>query len=145
MVTFINFLKGEETWQTYLKTAADELATVEWKRKNVIKSLLEDINREAVETAGQNPEGALALEPWMAGEYLEGAMPLIARELLHKAVAGIVLNSTEYCAVRNSLALQLMLTNFKRAGDVANLTREAVTTAKYEDDGGQEFYVSILF
>lgn len=80
----------------------------------------------------------------MTIEYLEGTMPAIARELIHKSLHGLTLTKAEFFTVRNSLVLQLMLANFKRAGDIANLRREAISTAKYEDNDG-EFYVRSFF
>lgn len=125
---------------------SDHVAQIAAKVKLITQSLQRDIGREAVEAAGQNPEGSLPLQPWMAGGYLEGNQPLMARELLHRHLAGDELKRNEFCAVRNCLALQLLLSNFKRAGDISSLERNAILEARCEsEEEGVEIFVSWAF
>jgi hypothetical protein len=59
----------------------------------------------------------LDLEPAQMAEYLEGARVLRARQLLEES-AGRQLSRAELTDIRNCLALQILLANAKRAGDV---------------------------
>ena len=49
----------------------------------------------------------------------------ITKELLAKSTE-VPLSRNEFFATRNSLILMVLLRNFKRAGDLGNLKREAV-------------------
>jgi hypothetical protein len=121
---------------------------VRGKVNQVAQSLKQDINRQAVEAAGQNPEGSLALKPWMAGLYLESEAVETAKRLIDEAAdGGKQLNKSEFCSVRNSLVVQLLLSNAKRSGDIAALRRNDVmeaTVAPDQPDQAAEIYVSVL-
>ena len=76
--------------------------------------------------------------------YLESTRLEGVRALLGEAAAGRELTRAERTDVRNSLALQILLTNAKRAGDVTHLRRDDVRKMESVDGGDVEIEVSII-
>lgn len=144
LANFLEFLSGEDVWLKRLGMSSQDMLTVKQKMLTIASSLKEDINRQAVEEAGQAEEGALQLEPWMVGAYLDGPDREICRGLIQRAaIHHEPLTNREFCSVRNSLVLQLLVTNFKRAGDLSHLKRDTVLNATADAESGSEMYVSI--
>ncbi|XP_053377574.1 uncharacterized protein LOC123529110 [Mercenaria mercenaria] len=135
LAAFVGFVAGEGSVLRCLGMTTHDLDTVCQKVITIAQTLRQDINRQAVEEAGQNPDGAIQLQPWMAGKYLEGVERDVARQLIHREIGGEPLSPREWCAVRNSLILQLLVSNFKRSGDLSHLERSVVPEAKVDPSG----------
>ena len=84
-------------------------------------------------------EDQLDLETEQVASYLEGDRH--ASNLLQRASSAISLTRVQSLQLRNSLCLQLLLTNAKRAGDVTHLRREALLNAK--SDKGSDIEVEV--
>jgi hypothetical protein len=86
----------------------------------------------------------LDLELGQVAAYLESGRIQGVRALLEESAAGRELSRAERTDVRNSLALQILLTNAKRAGDVTHLRRADVMSAQSVESGDVEIEVSII-
>ena len=73
-------------------------------------------------------------------EYLEGARVVRARQLLESA--GRQFSRAERMDIRNSLALQILLANAKRAGDVTHIRKVAIMEAESKEGEDAEVEVS---
>ena len=73
----------------------------------------------------------LNLEPGQVAAYLESRRIEAVGALLGESATGRELSRAERTDVRNSLALQILLTNAKRTGDVT-YKREHVTHKNYQ-------------
>ena len=140
---FLQFLAGSRPWLHHLDLVSGQLKTVEEKMKNVGKSLRTDVLKDKVERHARGDD-KLDLEPAQVAAYLESTRLEGVRALLGEAAAGRELTRAERTDVRNSLALQILLTNTKRAGDVTHLRREDVKKMESVDGGDVEIEVSII-
>jgi len=107
--------------------------------KNVAKSLVADVLKEKMERHAKG-EDKLDLEPGQVAKYLEGDRVVRAWQLLEES-AGRQLSRPERTDIRNCLALQILLANAKRAGDVTHLRKEAIMQAESKD--GQDVEVEV--
>jgi hypothetical protein len=137
---FVQFIAGSRSWLRHLETNTEEILTTSEKIKNMTKSLKGDVLKDRVERHSRG-EDQLDLEPKQVASYLEGDRPRHASNLLQRAASGISLTRVQSLQVRNSLCLQLLLTNAKRVGDVTHLRREAVLNAK--SDKGSDIEVEV--
>ena len=122
---------------------SSQLKRIEEKIKNVAKSLRTDVLKDKVERHARG-EDQLDLEPGQVAGYLEGIRVKMVEALLGEAAAGSELSRPERTDARNSLALQILLTNAKRAGDVTHLRRADVIKAEAIEGADVEIEVSII-
>ena len=122
---------------------SSQLKTIQEKIKNIAKSLRSDVLKDKVERHARG-EDKLDLEPGQVAGYLEGTRVQMVEALLGESAAGNELSRAERTDVRNSLALQILLTNAKRAGDVTHLRREDVINAESVEGVDVEIEVSII-
>ena len=108
--------------------------------KNIAKSLVTDVLKDKVERHAKGDD-RLDLEPAQMAEYLEGARVVRARQLLEES-AGKQLSRAESTDIRNSLALQILLANAKRAGDVTHIRKVAIMEAESKKGEDAEVEVS---
>ena len=140
LVAFIQFLAGSRPWLRHLDLASSQLQTLTGKIKNIAKSLVTDVLKDKVEQHAKGDD-RLDLEPAQMAEYLEGARVLRARQLLEES-AGRQLSRAELTDIRNCLALQILLANAKRAGDVTHIRKVAILEAESLDGEDAEVEVS---
>jgi hypothetical protein len=119
------------------------LKTLEERIKNIGKSLRTDVLKDKVERHARGDD-KLDLEPGQVAAYLESGRIQGVRALLEESAAGRELSRAERTDVRNSLALQILLTNAKRAGDVTHLRRADVMSAQSVEGADVEIEVSII-
>ena len=81
------------------------------------------------------------IEPWMVGRYTNGNIPVQVTGLLEAATSR-VLGQREALAVRDSLCLQLVLTNAKRGGDITHIRAKDLDRVEIKDGYG-ELMVSV--
>jgi hypothetical protein len=120
-----------------------QLKTLEERVKNIGKSLRTEVLKDKVERHARGDD-KLDLEPGQVAAYLESRRIEGVRALLGESAAGRELSRAERTDVRNSLALQILLTNAKRAGDVTHLRRADVMAAQSVEGGDVEIEVSII-
>ena len=140
---FLQFLAGSRSWLRHLDLVSGQLKTVAEKMKNISKSLRTDVLKDKVERHARG-EDKLDLEPAHVAAYLESTRLERVRALLGESAAGRELTRAERTDVRNSLALQILLTNAKRAGDVTHLRRDDVMKIESIEGGDVEIEVSII-
>jgi len=140
LVGFLQFLAGSRPWLRHLNLTSSQVITLGGKMKNVAKSLVGDVLKEKVERHAKG-EDKLDLEPGQVAKYLDGQRVVRARQLLEES-AGRQLSRPERTDIRNCLALQILLANAKRAGDVTHLRKEAILQAKSKDGEDVEVEVS---
>ena len=136
---FLQFIAGSRPWLRHLDLVSGQLKTLEERVKNIGKSLRTDVLKDKVERHARGDD-KLDLEP----AYLESRRIEGVRALLGESAAGRELSRAERTDVRNSLALQILLTNAKRAGDVTHLRRADVMAAQSVEGGDVEIEVSII-
>jgi ribosomal protein L22 len=88
-------------------------------------------------------EDQLDLEPEQVASYLEGGRSRRASNLLQRVASEVSLTRVQSLEIRNSLCLQLLLANAKRARDVVHLQREAVLNAKSDKGNDVEVEVKV--
>jgi hypothetical protein len=120
-----------------------QLKTLQERVKNIGKSLRTDVLKDKVEHHARGDD-KLDLEPGQVAAYLESRRIDRMKALLGESAAGRELSRAERTDVRNSLALQILLTNAKRAGDVTHLRRADVMAAQSVEGGDVEIEVSII-
>lgn len=130
-------------WLRHLGLVSEELLAIHAKMKNISKSWKQDVLKDKVQRHASG-ESQLDLEPAHVAEYLEGKQVEAAAGLLRQSAEGRQLSRTERVSIRNTLALQIVLTNAKRSGDVTHLRREAVMNASSPDGGDVEIEVCII-
>ena len=140
---FLQFLAGSRPWLRHLDLVSGQLKTLEERIKNIGKSLRTDVLKDKVERHARGDD-KLDLEPGQVAAYLESGRIQGARALLEESAAGRELSRAERTDVRNSLALQILLTNAKRAGDVTHLRRADVMSAQSVEGADVEIEVSII-
>ncbi len=72
-------------------------------------------------------EDELEVEAYMIGDYIDGPTGKAAARLVKQETE---MSRNDWTSVRDSLALQCLLNNAKRAGDITHLLREQVLNAK---------------
>ena len=99
-----------------------------------------DVLKDKVESHARGDD-KLDLEPAQVAAYLDSSRIKRVRRLLEESLDR-ELSRAERTDVRNSLALQILLANAKRAGDVTHLRREAIMQAESIDGKDIEVEVS---
>ena len=122
---FLQFLAGSRRWLRHLDLVSGQLKTLEERVKNIGKSLRTDVLKDKVERHARGDD-KLDLEPGQVAAYLASRRIEGVRALLGESAAGRELSRAERTDVRNSLALQILLT---KAGDVTHLRRADVMAA----------------
>lgn len=89
------------------------------------------------QATGQNK---LEVEPYMVGDYIDGPRPAAVAKLLK---SGAKLSRNDWTKVRDCLALQCLLNNAKRAGDIRHLPIEQVLTAEVPADKNRKVELSV--
>ena len=137
---FLQFLAGSRPWLRHLDLISSQLLTVHGKVNNIAKSLMADVLKDKVERYVRGDD-RLDLEPVQVAAYLDNSRVQRVRQLLEE-YAGRQLSRAERTDLRKSLALQILLANAKRAGDVTHLRREAIMQAESIDRKDIEVEVS---
>ena len=121
-----------------------ELQTTAAKVKSIAKSLLKDAMQEAVKKQAEGGD-VLDIESKDIGKYLTSDCVKRLRDMLQQRSQATVFTQQEKLDVRGSLILQLLFTNAKRAGDIANLTVVEVTSAAEtaDEDADEESVVEL--
>ena len=140
LVGFMQFLAGSRPWLRHLDLSSSQLLILSGNMKNIAKSLVTDVLKDKVERHAKGDD-RLDLEPAQMAEYLEGARVVRARQLLEES-AGKQLSRAESTDIRNSLALQILLANAKRAGDVTHIRKVAIMEAESKKGEDAEVEVS---
>lgn len=138
---FLQFLAGSRSWVRHLTLTTEELNTIGAKIKNISKTLKEDVLKDRVERHARG-EDRLDIEPAQVAAYLEGERPRRASQLLQQLEEGHTISQRDKLDIRNTLCLQLLLTNAKRAGDVTHLRRQSIMNLESEDGKDVEVEVS---
>ena len=136
----MQFLAGSRPWLRHLDLSSSQLLILSGNMKNIAKSLVTDVLKDKVERHAKGDD-RLDLEPAQMAEYLEGARVVRARQLLEES-AGKQLSRAESTDIRNSLALQILLANAKRAGDVTHIRKVAIMEAESKKGEDAEVEVS---
>ena len=122
----------------------EELQTTAAKLKYVAKSLLKEVMNEAVKKQAEGGD-VLDIESKDIGKYLISERVKRLCSILQERTLASFFTRKDKLDVRGSLILQLLFTNAKRAGDVANLTVDEVknATETVEDDADEENVVEL--
>jgi len=137
---FLQFLAGSRPWLRHVDLTSSQLLTVYGKVKNIAKSPIVDVLKDKVERHARGDD-KLDLEPAQVAAYLDSSRVQRVRQLLEES-AGRQLSRAERTDLRNCLALQILLANAKRAGDVTHLRRQAIIEAESRDGKDNEVEVS---
>jgi len=140
LASFVQFIAGSRPWLRHLDLSSSQLLTVYGKVKNIAKSLMADVLKDKVERHARGDD-KLDLEPAQVAAYLDSGRVQRVRQLLEES-AGRQLSRVELTDLRNCLALQILLANAKRAGDVTHLRRQAIMEAESRDGEDIEVEVS---
>ena len=124
----MTFLSGRRDLLQQLKMTTGELQTTVAKIKSISKSLLKEVMQDAVKRQVEGRD-VLDIESKDIGKYLASDRVKRLRDMLQQKSQANLFTRLEKLDVRGSLILQLLFTNAKRAGDVANLTVDEVKSA----------------
>ena len=122
----------------------DELQTTAAKVKSIAKCLLKEVTQDAVKKQAEGGD-VLDIESKDIGKYLTSDRVKRLRNILQRRSQATLFTRQEKLDVRGSLILQLLFTNAKRAGDVANLTVAEVKSAAetVDEDADEESVVEL--
>ena len=110
-----------------------ELQTTIAKVKSISKSLLKEVLQDAVKRQAEGRD-VLDIHSKDIGKYLASDRVKRLRDMLQRKSQANLYTRQEKLDIRGSLILQLLFTNAKRAGDVANLTVDEVKCAEETED-----------